>query len=192
MGTWDDGLPYEHLKERIRWKVTHQRDLLRKGDRRYRSRLAYLVVYAIQLRNGLRISEAFEAFKSFLAGKHETWEVEVEGGKKLKKKVVAVNVAKKKKNADVRNVTWPEFVPFSVLREVKKASRRMTVRSLVTKARQIIGTNTHTLRYARASSLMDDGVDGMVVSKIYRHSKPLYTFRYYQKGRADLINAMKE
>ncbi len=173
--TWDMGVGYEELKRRIILSINNIRN---KEGLKATIRLAYLIVYAIQLRNGSRISEAVEGFNKFLNNKYS-----VKNGRK----VVEVKV-RKKKTEDMRLLIYPEFIPFVLLEKVKRY--RVEVNEVRAKvyAKRILGVNTHTLRYARITYLLEKGVNPSIVAKITHHSKLDFILNYTQEKVAEKVN----
>jgi len=136
------------------------------------------VVYAIQLRNGARISESVDAFNNFINNNFK---------KKEGKIITEVRVRKKKKE-EYRVIIYPEFIPFNLINKLKKY--RLGINTLKAKVAclRILGVNTHTLRYARISFLAEKGVNPSIIAKITHHSKLDFILTYTQEKIAEKVN----
>jgi len=173
---WDMGVSYEELKEEIIKGIKEIKD---KEGIKALTRLAYLITYAIQLRNGARISEAVEAFNKFLRNEY----VVKEG-----KKVAEVRV-RKKKALDTRELIYPEFIPYNLIDKLRKFRIDVRVGRAKSYCRRILGVNTHSLRYARITYLLNRGVNPSLVAKITHHSKLDFILEYTQQKQAEKLNS---
>jgi len=171
---WDKGVDFEVIRNRIINKIEEYKN--REG-RKNIIILSKLIVYSIQLRNGCRISEALEAFYKFLNNQFEV---------KEKKKLVKVRV-RKKRNFEERYITWPEWVPFYLISKIKAYRINLSVNSLKVSAKNLIGVNTHTLRYAFITYLAKKGINPSLIAKITHHSRLDYILKYTQQKIADEI-----
>jgi len=161
---WDKGVDFEAAYRKI----------LRHFSRaRYPGR-CYDAILLIQLRNGLRISEAVRAFLQFLRTK--SVEVEVQLSKKrrpetrlaiIPRELLDVNLAECRSLLDE-----PEEV-------ISKRMRRYCI--------ETYGFNTHSLRYAFITYLLKQGVNPSIVAKITRHSKLDFILRYTQERVAEQV-----
>ncbi len=172
---WDMGKDYGGLKRKILKEIERVRD---KDNLKALTRLAYLITYAIQLRNGARVSEAVEGFNNFLNNEYFT----EKGRKKVKVRV------RKKKALDTRELIYPEFLPYSLMDKLRKYRVEVRVDRAKAYSRRILGVNTHTLRYARITYLLNKGVNPSIVAKITHHSKLDFILNYTQEKLADKLN----
>jgi len=175
MRKWDMGQKYEDLKKKI---VDEINRLKTRKNIRSIKRLAYLLIYGIQLRNGARISESIEAFYNFLSGNYE---------KKENKLVTKVRV-RKKKYPEYRDIIFPEFIPLYLINKIKNYRLDITVISAKVNCRRILGVNSHTLRYARITYLLERGVNPSIIAKITHHSKINFILEYTQEKIAEKVN----
>lgn len=175
MGTWDRGVKYDDLKRRL---IRLIKVNSRPEDRKTALRLGYLVAYAIQLRNGLRISEALEAFEKF-----KKYDFEKDEGKR-----VATVRVRKKKREDYREAVWPDWVSWSVMDVMRRFNVELKKSSAAVLAPKLLGVNTHTLRYARITYLTEKGYSPALVAKITHHSNLNFIVRYTQEKLAKRTN----
>lgn len=172
---WDKGVKYEEVKDVVTEVVRKYKD-----DDRIRSvkKLAYAVIAAIQLRNGARCSEACEAFENFVSGKFET---------KDGKRVTYVRV-RKKKDEVFREIYYPEFVAFDVIKRLKNYKLEISTKAYKVACPRLFKVNTHSLRYARITWLLERGVNPSIVAKITKHSKLDFILDYTQEKIAEKVN----
>ena len=170
---WDAGIPYKELKRRIRTKLDQ--------NKKYPIKYVKLLVYAVQLRNGARISEALDGLRYFAKGQRP--DVLVRKKKKFTKKGNPIK-------PDYRAFIWPEFIKKPIFNtNTLPIIENMKVGNLKVSARGLIGVNTHSLRYARTTQLTKENkTDPIIVSKILHHSDPKFTMRYVQQSEADALN----
>ncbi len=169
---WDKGEDFDKIRNIL---IERLKELKDKEGVMNAKRLAKVVIYSIQLRNGSRISEALEAFYKFINGEFE----EKDG-----KKVVKVRV-RKKRDEDWRYITWPEWIPWYITNKLRKYNIRISVQSLKSSCKRYTGVNTHTLRYAFITYLARKGVNPSIIAKMTHHSKLEYILRYTQQKIAD-------
>ena len=174
--SWDMGISYGELKEEI---IKGIKGLKGEEGIKALTRLAYLITYAIQLRNGARISEAVEGFRKFLSNEY----VVKEG-----KRVVEVRV-RKKKALDTRTLIYPEFIPYNLIDKLRKYRVEVRVDRAKSYCRRILGVNTHSLRYARITYLLNKGINPSLVAKITHHSKLDFILEYTQQRQAEKLNS---
>jgi len=118
VGSWDYSVPYEELKLRINLLLKESANLyLEKGYKKYAKRIIYLVIYALQLRNALRISEALDGFTRFVFLQFNPQDFYPNPNETLvlvsKKKYVSYNPKTGKwnwKRLDYRKAIWPSFI----------------------------------------------------------------------------------
>lgn len=151
---WDKGIDYERVSQKLK------EDYLREIEPKTKTKIAILL---IQLRNGLRITEAIEAMQKF----SETGEREVE-----------VQVKKKKKE-ELRKAIIPEFI--------ERAEKIPTRDAVIKFAERTYGFNTHSLRYAFITHLAEKGVSPQLIAKITKHSKLDMLLEYTQEKKAEKL-----
>jgi len=235
VGSWDKGIAYDDLKRKI---ITLYNELSNRDTKTNWKRISYLTVYAIQLRNALRISEALESFLRF------AFEVYPNNAKSKKRKIeTEVLVAKKKyvsydkkknewkwKKLDFRRVIFPSWFPnermsfktfmgklleksyivemykpvyndwmdyIKELEEVirnkeeripeKPESFERLVKNLKKRCEKLLGVNTHTLRYAYITYLLEKGYSPSLIAKITHHSNLNFILKYTQQKQAERI-----
>jgi len=147
---------FEKMKRRI--------EKLIKQTKRTKTKVA-LQILLIQLTNGARISEAYEAYYLWV--------------KEPSKREVQVRTRKKKKQ-DFRLIVVPKTIePINVkvhLNSVKRVSSKM------------LGVNTHSLRYAYITFLgTRHKLPYQLISKITHHSKPELVEHYTMQLVAEEI-----
>lgn len=160
---WDKGVPYESLYARLVGSIR-------------RGRLpgkCYDAVLLLQLRNGMRISEAVRAFKQFLSTRRLEFEVQLS----------------KKRRPETRLVVVPQEV-VDVSREcyhLLDVDDRVLVSRLKTYCRDRHGVNTHTLRYAYITFLLRSGVSPSIVARIVGHSRLDHILTYTQRKTSEEV-----
>ncbi len=123
VGSWDYSIPYEEAKLRITLTLKENaKNFLEKGYKKYAKRVIYLSIYAIQLRNALRISEALDAFTRFVFTQFDENSFVPNPEETLvlvsKKKYVSFNPKTQKwnwKRLDYRKAIWPRFLDLKEL-----------------------------------------------------------------------------
>jgi len=164
--TWDRGIPFHTCERRIL-------RLLKTEDRP--TNRAYAAILLIQLRNGSRVSEAVRAAKKFL----ET------GKRELK-----VRLSKKKRREE-RLMVIPERIERSHLCAIEKVPEDKLVKRVKVYAVRRLGINTHSLRYAFVTHLLEQGISPAIIAKITGHSKLDFILTYTQKKAAeDLLRTL--
>jgi len=175
MRSWDEGIPYEKLRARIQNLIKENQN---KTDLWSITRLAYGLVYAIQLRNALRIGEAVEAYYKYINKEYE---------KRNGHYVVVVQV-EKKKEPTYREVIFPSWIPWTVVSWLRRFRVDVDVKKACVYCRRWLGVNTHSLRYARITYLLDNGINPAIVAKITKHSKIDFILKYTQEKIAEKVN----
>ena len=161
-GSWDMGVPYEQIRERLMSLIESVRFKASLGDKRAQKRLANLYILLIQLENAARVSEAFDAYVFFLAtGQRE----------------VMVRV-RKRGDEEHRLVVIPPEIP-------DDAPEPTSVAAVKVFAREVLGINTHTLRYARITHLAKLKVPAQIIGRITEHKTLDMILRYTQKVEAE-------
>jgi len=166
---WDKGLDYDELKCLIRDKLEEVESCSGKREEKL---LTYWSILAVQLSNGLRISEAIDAVREFArSGKRE----------------LTVKVRKKRTKEEKRPVRIPKLIKDwyrDVIREYvfdDKIERRIVAWA------SKHGINTHSVRYAWITKKLRDGHNPAIVAKAVRHSRIDIILLYTQKIKADRL-----
>lgn len=169
--TWDKGIDFDEFADYIRQQL---RLHYPPDNRKEEATFCYYSILAVQLANGLRISEAIEAFKKYL-----------ESGKRI----VEVTVRKKRVHAETRPVKIPRVIKdeyrwaYTTIKDTPTDVLIKRIKAWASKHKH----NTHSLRYAWITKQLLSGKDPMLVAKAVRHSSPNITFAYAQKLKADQI-----
>ena len=164
MRSWDKGLEYEYVYARLTRLLS---------SRRVKTK-CYSAVLLIQLRNGLRIGEAVEAFTKFI---------------KTGKREFNIFVEKKRRPEERLVVVPPELddqIRLSCI-DLAQTNKRVLVNRIKNWCRGVLGFNTHSLRYAFITYLLRMGVNPSIIAKITKHSKLDFILNYTQAKTADLI-----
>ncbi|MFH7902928.1 MAG: integrase [Candidatus Aenigmatarchaeota archaeon] len=163
VGSWDKGVDYQTIYNSLVWRIRREKNPKRK---------AYYAILLIQLRNGLRISEAVRAYKEWL---------------KTGNKEIEVKVSKKKKE-ETRLVIIPdELDPSAKLWELQMVEDKKLIKRLKMFAIRKLNINTHSLRYAYITMLLRNGVNPSIIAKITKHSKLDFILTYTQQKEAERI-----
>jgi integrase len=161
---WDRGIDYEEAYAKI----------LRHLAKSEPPTSCYDAILLIQLRNGLRVSEAVQAFKEFLA--QRALEVEVQVSKKRHPETRLAIIPREL--LDARLAGCRDLLSLDgekLVMRVKKYSRRR------------YGFNTHSLRYAFITFLLRQGVNPSIIAKITKHSRLDFILTYTQEKTAEEI-----
>ncbi len=124
----------------------------------------YYAILLIQLRNGLRISEAVRAFKYFTT--HNASEC-------------YVSVSKRKDTE--RLVVRPQELDLNNCSELVEVDDDKLITRLKVFSISKLKVNTHSLRYAFITHLLRNNVSPSIIAKITRHSKLDYILTYTQE-----------
>jgi len=167
IGRWDKGVSYDYLFSKLlnlyNQLITIYNTMKDKGIAK---RIVYVATAIIQLRNGLRESEAVESFLHFIEAGERKFRIQA------------------KKNNNERWVIIPDFLiqkdlhDAFIYSEIKRDKFRFNYKMWVKNNLQI---NTHSLRYAFIKKMMDRGVTSDKIAIILGHKKLDTTFRYQQK-----------
>jgi integrase len=161
---WDKGVDYESAYAKI---VRHMAKAKAPAK-------CYDAVLLLQLRNGLRVSEAVRAFKEFLLKRALEVEVRVS----------------KKRRAEVRMAIVPrELIDMALAecRDMLSVDEAKLVARVKVYCRRRYGFNTHSLRYAFITFLLRQGVPSSLIAKITRHSRLDYVITYTQEKAAEEV-----
>lgn len=173
--TWDCNLDYEQTRKRIKNVIDHE---VARAKKKVipRKKLGFFIIFAIQLRNGLRISEAIDAYVEFQ--KIPLWD----------QKEVTIKV-RKKKHVVTKPAYYPRWVNSKAMGYMKAhfPSWRPSVQSCSNACRKYLHATTHSLRYARITYMAEQGVNPTLIAKATRHSQLSYVFHYTQQKKADEV-----
>ena len=130
-------------------KTRRKLEKLVKEEKNLKKKVEYQILL-IQLLNGARISEAYEAYYTWV--------------KNPSAREVLVRV-RKKKNYVERHIFIPESIePINI---------RVHINSIMRTCRRDLGVNTHSLRYAFITHLgAKYHLPPQIIAKITKHSKP--------------------
>jgi integrase len=175
-GTWDRNLDYEKAKTVLINHLKIARSQLRttKGGNGKRNlkkaRLTIILILLIQLRNGARLSEAYDALYEFA---------------RTKAREVYVRLRKQKKEK-MRLMIRPEVITDEDLDNVVK----IHINSVYRFAVRVLGTNTHSFRYAAVTYWSRRGLPANVIARITGHSNlnHLITYTQIRTGEETLRN----
>jgi integrase len=161
---WDNGIDYEEAYAKI----------LRHLAKSEPPASCYDAILLLQLRNGLRVSEAVRAFREFLTRK--ALEVEVPVSKKKKPETRLAVIPRELLDAKLSGCRdLLSIEEEKLIMRVKKYSRRR------------YGFNTHSLRYAFITFLLRQGVSPSIIAKITKHSRLDFILTYTQEKAAEEI-----
>ncbi|MEM4619445.1 MAG: hypothetical protein QW607_04455 [Desulfurococcaceae archaeon] len=167
MGQWDKGVDYEKTYNLILKTML-------KNIGKNKVNACYDAVLLIQLRNGLRISEAVRSFKKYLTTGEKELYVEL-SKKKTHEERLTIIPDEIYVNKNVKKICSEliKIVDDKLVKRVKVYSLRK------------YRINTHSLRYSFITYLLEQGVNPAIVSKIVKHSKLDLLLTYVQKRIAD-------
>lgn len=165
---WDKGIDYSTAYALL------SRSIQRKMGKRPRPRsLYYDAILLLQLRNGLRVSEAVRAFKQYIKRKAPELEVRLSKKKRPETRLVVVP-------AEVQAVADSNECV-----ELLNVDDDVLVKRIKSYASSALGVNTHSLRYAFITHLLKQGVSPSIVARITKHSKLDFILRYTQERAAE-------
>jgi site-specific recombinase XerD len=169
-GTWDLGLDYEE------WYRTFVDDLHKYRNKRgirAQRRFTYISILLLQLRNGCRVSEAYDAFKGFVdSGERE---IRLTAGKGGTERLLVVPKEIYSKDRYIYRYI------------IKESDEKQFIDRIKQFARRYYKINTHSLRYALVGFLASRGVSAQLVAKITGHKRLDRILDYTQKVRAEKI-----
>ncbi|WP_428727638.1 hypothetical protein [Thermogladius sp.] len=170
---WDMGVDYESAYRRINNLLKR----LEKANGPARLGYCYAQILLIQLRNGLRVSEAVRAWLDF----YKT------GSRELQVRV------SKKRREDYRLAVVPgEVERADHCYELLDRDFDKLVDSVKVWSKRRLGINTHSLRYALITYLLRQGVNPSIVAKLTKHSKLDFILRYTQEKEAERVLKSEE
>ncbi len=158
---WDKGVDFEYMYALLSKNIaSHNRDLKSK---------CYDSILLIQLRNGARISEAIRAYIKYITTRSNRVEVEVSKSRKSVTRLMVIpnNIVVCHDLADV---------------DVKTLANRVKIYAL-----HNYKVNTHSLRYAFITYLLEKGVSPAIIAKITKHQTLRHILTYTQQKVAEQI-----
>ncbi|MGC8988396.1 integrase [Infirmifilum sp.] len=164
MRSWDKGIDYEYAYAKLS-------RLLRSSDPTTR---CYSAILLMQLRNGLRIGEAVDAFITFIKTGKREFMTRVEKKKRPEERLVVVPVE------------LDDQIRLSCI-DLAQVDRRVLTNRIKNWCRQKLGFNTHSLRYAFITYLLRQGVNPSIIAKITKHSKLDFILNYTQAKTAEFV-----
>lgn len=167
---WDKGVDYESVYSLLVKSIRKKKE---RKDRRLVS-LCYDFILLLQLRNGLRISEAVRAFKQYILTRKNELEVTVSKKKNQVKRLVVV--------PDI-----PDIDINSLCIDLVNVDDDVLVNRIKSYASGMLKINTHSLRYSFITYLLRKGVNPSIVAKITKHSKLDFILNYTQEKTAEDI-----
>lgn len=190
---FDRNIDYDVMKDKLNKRIIEiytQIKIKRKPI--LLNKLTYIVIAAIQLRNGSRISEAVKAFMMFMKhgiNKRVTVKISKSGGIKIKRDGTKIQTKTR-----FREMMWPNNWISDEIYELLKKSK--TVKTLMTNGRlkkRILDhlltnfeCNTHSLRYAFINYALYVLKRPMSdVAKYVGHANVSQMVTYTQKKNAD-------
>lgn len=169
MGSWDSGLDFENARRKL-WELIET--FFTSEKKNDEKRFAYCLILYLQLYNASRISEAIRGFKIWLeSGRREFY----------------IKVSKRKDN-ETRFFRIPDEIRDEWRRFLSNFSEdEETLKKRVKAWASKHGLNTHALRYARITHLIEVTKNPVEVGKITGHKKLDMLLEYAQKHRAEEI-----
>ncbi len=164
MRSWDRGIDYEYAYTMLT-RLLHSNDTTTK---------CYSAVLLLQLRNGLRVGEAVDAFKTFIKTGKREFNIRVEKKKKPDERLVVVPVE------------LDDNIRFGCI-DLAPLPKNTLVNRVKNWCRQKLGFNTHSLRYAFITYLLRQGVNPSIIAKITHHSKLDFILSYTQSKTAENV-----
>ena len=171
-GTWDRYLDPDATRARL-LKLMAEDEARASRSVRARRRLAKLCVLLTQLDNASRVSEAHEAFRTWL-----------ERGRPLEDRRVRIRVRKQRKKPERRIIKIPIEAAEAAIRADLKPEDVGTPHAIMCLA-QRLGMNTHSLRYAGITKMALSGLTDAIIGKITGHKKLDMIRTYIQRLKAE-------
>ncbi|MEO3994088.1 MAG: tyrosine-type recombinase/integrase [Desulfurococcaceae archaeon TW002] len=158
---WDKEVDYEYMFSLLSRNI---RNVKRKLIKR-----CYDSVLLVQLRNGARISEAVAAYLQFLSNRGRRQEVFVAKHRDGTRRLIVV---------PEEVLACHEFASIPVDKLIHRI-KNYSIREY--------GINTHSLRYAFVTFLIEKGVNPVLVAKITQHKNIRHLLTYTQQKAADQL-----
>ena len=167
---WDKGIDFRETYDRLVADLKKYRGM---NGIRAKTRLVYIIILIIALRNGSRISEAIEAAIKWSRTKDR--EVEVRVRKKKKHETRLMIIPSEISDKDRVWIQW-------------KLNEKGLDRTAISHyARNNYGFNPHSVRYSFITYLSTKGVSETLIAKITKHSKLDFILKYTQQKKAEDI-----
>ena len=171
---WDKGIDYEKTYRRL---VKDLKKYRTKPGYKARLRKLYTIILLTQLRNGCRIREAIKYVMQLCI------EYKTEG---------KIRVEKRRDNYErtmvtPKEITKQDIVDIANLLRNKVGKMKNFIICITTYSRNVLGFNTHSLRYAFITYLSRKGYTPQIISKITGHKNLDYIVTYTQKKTAEKI-----
>jgi integrase len=167
---WDRGLDFAETRTRLVGLLDHERPMC-SDDLNPKKRLTHYSILLIQLVNGARISEAFDANRGW--GENGDREQEV-------------RVRKRRKDVELRLVMIPPELQDGDRPYLLEAlDRGLTIGATKTFAIDALGFNTHSLRYAQITELARKGMAPQLIAKVTHHKTLNFILSYTQQKEAN-------
>jgi len=148
----------------------------------YRTGHPWDVVLLVQLRNGSRIGEAIEATKAFCGTKATAVRVRIEKHKEGDTRLMVLP-------EELRGKEGREYLAQACLRLEKVKAPRVDIADY---AKKTYGFNTHALRYAFVTYLLEKGVSPSIIAKITGHRSLDHILHYTEVRTAeDILASLK-
>jgi len=148
----------------------------------YRTGHPWDVVLLVQLRNGSRIGEAIEATKAFCGTKATAVRVRIEKHKEGDTRLMVLP-------EELRGKEGKEYLAQACLRLEKVKAPRVDIADY---AKKTYGFNTHALRYAFVTYLLEKGVSPSIIAKITGHRSLDHILHYTEVRTAeDILASLK-
>ncbi|ACV25257.1 tyrosine-type recombinase/integrase [Methanocaldococcus fervens] len=195
-GSWDMGIDYEQTYKMFREELQKikSKKILYKDDYK---KIAYLITYLLQLRNGCRIWEAISGMINIAINLDNfDWNERI---------IVRVRT-QKRKDLEFREIILPKFITKedielvkSIFINIKKEiDEKSTLEEKLAVKKKIVKRfgawlyknykiNTHSLRYAYITYLGKRGIPAQVLAKITKHKNQNYITYYTQNVLAKEI-----
>ncbi|AAB98775.1 TPA: tyrosine-type recombinase/integrase [Methanocaldococcus jannaschii] len=195
-GTWDKGIDYKQTYKMFKEDLQKlkNKELLYEDDYK---RIAYLITFLFQLRNGCRIWEAIAGMINIAINiDNLNWNERI---------TVKVRT-QKRKDWEFRELIIPKCIKkedIEMVRDVfldikKEIDEKLTMDEKLKAKKKIVkrfgawlyknyGINTHSLRYAYVTYLGEHGIPAQVLAKITKHKNINYIETYTQSRLAKEI-----
>lgn len=163
---WDKGVDFNVMRRKLERALTHEKNPKRR---------AYTAILLIQLMNGCRISEAVRAYRQYCKNHNHRQTV----------------LVSKKKKPEKRDILVPSPVVDHAgeicVKELLKLREEKLIDRVKHYALNNFGINTHSLRYAFITHLLEQNISPSIIAKITKHSKLEFILTYTQEKKAKEI-----
>ncbi len=168
--TWDRGLDFGETRTRLLEKLQSLRPEIE--DSIYaETKVAQTATLLIQLVNGSRVSEAFDAMNNWANNNLREQEIKVR---------------KRRKDVEFRLMVIPsELTDIDRLCCSEAIKRGISINSVEIFAIRVMGFNSHALRYSQITELARKGMTPQVIAKVTHHKTLNFILSYTQQKEAD-------